>query len=244
MDLDQRAQEALTRSNGYLRSVDFDQMSAEDKALLYAELFEKHLVDCADIARHVIPPVFKHALPLLSDVAHWVEDFMAGDDALGDRHSLALVGRPGCGKTHAAWQVIKEILGRGHDKFTYKKAAKLLAELQPRSGSTSSDEERIAELVDIDLLVIDDLGAHKLTEWREEKIQQIVDGRWEKRHPLIITTNIPAARFSEHFGGRTGSRLGGMCRAVVFPNIDWRTFICHGCGQHGGVHKAGCKEVA
>jgi DNA replication protein DnaC len=73
------------------------------------------------------------------------------------------------------------------------------------------------------LLVLDDLGTERLSEYAAEVLFRIVDHREKEGLPMIITSNMTTPeRMRGHLGERIFSRLNGMCRPVVFECDDLR----------------------
>ena len=59
----------------------------------------------------------------------------------------------------------------------------------PASGT--SDREAYRTALDCEVLVLDDLGAHRVTDWVEDTVTSIITYRCNNRKPLIATTNLP-----------------------------------------------------
>jgi DNA replication protein DnaC len=79
-----------------------------------------------------------------------------------------------------------------------------------------------------DLLVIDDLGAEKGTEWVVEQLYRIVDYRYRMCLPLVVTTNLSGREIRDRFGDRILSRLVEACTAVKLTGDDKRSEALHG----------------
>lgn len=215
---EERSLAAIQRQEQEL--LEFEALSDEERQARYDRAIEEHREHLLRKALDEMPARFHRSIPLRPEVEAWFQDFRSGFPSDRERFSLVLIGRPGCGKSHTCFELIKKIAAFGWDEYNYQHAPSLLRNLTPRSGI--SDIDLINTLQKVDLLFLDDLGANKLTEWREEKILEVIDERWLRERPTVVTTNIPPDRFSDHFGARTASRLAGMCRVVKFPYVDYR----------------------
>jgi DNA replication protein DnaC len=93
--------------------------------------------------------------------------------------------------------------------------------------------------LDSEVLLLDDLGAHRVTDWVQDTVTSIVTHRCNNQKPLIATTNLPDAdvdgskttlkgtvgveyrrTLRDHIGDRARSRLFEMCHVIHMPNID------------------------
>ncbi|WP_318247386.1 ATP-binding protein [Priestia flexa] len=78
----------------------------------------------------------------------------------------------------------------------------------------------------IPLLVIDDLGVEKATEWSEEMMTQIFDERLSNKRPTIITSNYSIQELSKKYvAGRVGSRIEKMVFPVPMPEESVRSIV-------------------
>jgi DNA replication protein DnaC len=150
--------------------------------------------------------------------AAWARDFAA------DRHavkSLLLIGPTGTGKTYYAWSVLRAVAETGtQSRWQMHTAADLYAHLRPRDGEDShATFQRVA---DAPLLVLDDLGAAKWTEWIEEVTYRLINHRYEECLPSIFTSNLPPAKLRDALGERVASRLTEMCDRIVLKGDDRR----------------------
>ena len=102
---------------------------------------------------------------------------------------LMLSGSYGCGKTHLAAAVANTCVEYGMGTL-FLTVPDLLDWLRYSYGSTdASFEQRFEEIRNVGLLVLDDLGAQNTTPWAAEKLFQVIDYRYIRRLPLVVTTN-------------------------------------------------------
>jgi DNA replication protein DnaC len=163
---------------------------------------------------------------------------------------LLLVGPPGTGKTHLAVSALKMLIDRGFDCtfFDYQRLLDLIRQgWDPQAGTSS--REAYSTALEAGILLLDDLGSHRVTDWVEDTVTSIITTRCNERRPLIATTNLtdtemdggqrensfgrvstgPASAaihrttLAERIGVRARSRLFEMCRVVSMPLLpDYR----------------------
>jgi len=149
-----------------------------------------------------------------------------------DDKGLLLRGGVGTGKTHIAVGVLKRVLYRGHSglfcnvtdflqrlKNSYSLGASSFGR---KSGDAEDERDVMEEMQEVDLLVLDDLGAESPSAWSQDRIYLIVNSRYEMAKPMVVTTNCTDAELHEKIGPRTLSRLWEMCEVLDFPDGDYR----------------------
>ena len=143
---------------------------------------------------------------------------------------LLLRGRHGVGKTHLAVAMLREIIAtRGARGYFYetRELLKLVRDTFATAGESEMDVLR--PVLDADILVLDDLGAEKTSEWVQETLGLVVNTRYSERRPTIFTTNLddtadttnPNSMYVQ-LGARTRSRLFEMCHLVDMEGPDVR----------------------
>lgn len=115
----------------------------------------------------------------------------AHDIATGKLKWLTLLGGVDLGKTHLAIAICRERLSRGLPA-RYAYVPLLLDELRRGFGNTGelSYDNQFKFFCNVELLVLDDLGAESATPWVQEKLDTIVDYRWVNKLPLVVTSNL------------------------------------------------------
>lgn len=150
---------------------------------------------------------------------------------------LCLIGPPGIGKTHIAVALLRDLVTSKRARGLFYDVRDLLRVIR----STYNPVVRTAEMdilrpvMDAELLVLDDLGAEKASEWVEETMNLIVNTRYNERRPTIFTTNyedLPDDSELDSLKARVGfrlhSRLHEMCEFLEYDGGDYRMMPSNG----------------
>ena len=116
---------------------------------------------------------------------------------------LVLLGANGCGKTHLAAAIAVERLAAG-DRVAFTTVPDLLDELRATFAPDASErfERLFGRLRDVDLLVLDDLGAHQSSGWAQEKLYQLLNYRHLGRRPTVITSDLELTKLEPRIASR------------------------------------------
>ncbi len=149
----------------------------------------------------------------------------------GDHTGLLLIGPAGVGKTHLAAALLTDVIVRtGIHGLFYKTRDLLRAMRNSYNPAIQTTEQQILDpILACDLLVLDDLGAERMTDWVADTMDLIVDTRYSAGRPIVATTNFPNLTDPDETNGlfcrvgfRMHSRLQRMCRFVTVKGADYR----------------------
>jgi DNA replication protein DnaC len=144
---------------------------------------------------------------------------------------LLFAGPVGVGKTHLAAAILRELIERKGVPCLFYEFGALLKEIQDSYNpvSQSSESRVLSPVYQAEVLVLDELGASKPTDWVRNTMMQIINARYNERRLTIFTTNYRDERRSpsdetleDRVGVRLRSRLYEMCRTVVVDGEDYR----------------------
>ncbi|HEX8845121.1 MAG TPA: ATP-binding protein [Pyrinomonadaceae bacterium] len=143
---------------------------------------------------------------------------------------LLLMGACGVGKTHLSVAILRSLSEKGVPCLFYEFGA-LLKEIQNSYNAISQTSELkvLAPIFEAEVLVLDELGASKPTDWVRDTMMQIINTRYNDKKLTIFTTNYLDGRRSERdetledrIGVRLRSRLYEMCKTVLIEGEDYR----------------------
>ncbi len=214
------------------------QLRARNAALLAAARIPRRYEHC-ELGSYTAD--FPGAHPSLAH-AHLVACRFVEELDPRDGTGLLIIGQIGTGKTHLAVGIAKElILNKGLACLFYD-YRELLKEIQNSYNSTvqASELDVLRPVFETEVLVLDELGAVKPTEWVWDTVSLILNTRYNDNRTTIITTNYtdgPSAEADERhgvrrlnrdptlgdrIGDRMRSRLHEMCRVVKMEGEDFR----------------------
>lgn len=141
----------------------------------------------------------------------------------GARDGLVLNGSVGVGKTHLAVAAYRACVAGGVLPAIAVPVPALLDGLRP--GREPVEDLRACE--EARLLLLDDLAAERVTEWTGETLYRLIDARYARRLPTIVTTNAPGTMIRDTLGPRVASRLNGLGTVLILDGPDRRASTGH-----------------
>lgn len=143
------------------------------------------------------------------------------DDMMMKNQGLLFYGGVGTGKTFAAACIANYLLEQ-NCPVIMTSFVKLLETMQ---SFKEDDSVLLSRLNKAKLLIIDDLGAERSTDFALEKVYNIVDSRYRAKLPIILTTNLSMEEMKETSDirySRIYDRIFELCYPVQFTGRSWR----------------------
>lgn len=170
----------------------------------------------------IIPTRYKEVKE--SDIPKKIQDFIKNIKT--HKKGLYIHGTVGSGKTHLMYAIGKF----AEDKQIVSpiwvfNSTDLLRQLREDFNSSDKYENKhlFQKLLEFrGLLMIDDIGAEKLSDWVLETFYLIINKRYEEVFPTIFTSNYPLEDLAEKVGDRTVSRIIESCDVLPLSGKDKR----------------------
>ena len=146
---------------------------------------------------------------------------------------LLFVGTVGVGKTHLAVSILKGLTERGFPCLFYEFGT-LLKEIQDSYNPETRGSELsvLSPVLETEVLVLDELGATKPTNWVRDTMAHVINSRYNDKKVTIFTTNFADIRpsdkeetLADRIGERLRSRLYEMCTTVMMTGTDYRQVL-------------------
>src|SRR6266849_9174036 len=211
------------------------QVRARSQTLLAAARIPKRYEHCELASYTTDFPGAHHSL----EFAHLSASKFAQEYDPRDGTGLLIIGQIGTGKTHLAVGIIKELIVNKGIPCLFYDYRELLKQIQNSYNDSvkATELDVLRPVFETDVLVLDELGAVKPTEWVWDTVSLILNTRYNDNRTTIITTNFDdkpagaiggprgAARdetLGDRIGERMRSRLHEMCRIIKMEGRDFR----------------------
>lgn len=149
--------------------------------------------------------------------SRYVERF---DEMYRNHQGIMFCGGVGTGKSYTAAAIANELLAK-RVSVIMTSFIKLMKDL----GRLDEDDDLIKRLNQAKLLIIDDLGAERGTDYALEKVYDIIDSRYRSGKPIILTTNLEMSQMKKCEDiryARIYDRIFEMCYPVIVTGVSWR----------------------
>jgi len=136
---------------------------------------------------------------------------------------MLLLGKVGTGKTHLATSAASALINEHLVKAIYRTVGSVIGDIKATFSDKSGETEAhiMGELIGADLLVLDEVGATKQSEFELATLFSIINGRYEQGRPMIIVSNLSPAELNDALGVRCVDRIReNGCIGVAF---EWES---------------------
>lgn len=155
------------------------------------------------------------------------KDYVNKNITSANTNGLIIMGESGVGKTHLAASIANKLIE--NDKIVLMGRLTTLLDMikETFKDNTRSENELIELYSNVDMIIIDDLGTEKISNWALEKLYTIIENRNENRLPIIITTRFDKQGLIERFSQSQDdqlvdaiiSKLYQMCYGVTLKSM-------------------------
>ncbi|MGJ3438626.1 ATP-binding protein [Pseudomonas sp. Je.1.5.c] len=142
-----------------------------------------------------------------------------------DGRCIVMTGTPGTGKTHLAAAIASQVATTTSMTAVYRTVSSMLQFIKGSYGDKAeyTEAQAFASLVEPDLLILDEVGATKPSEYELATLFNVINGRYEDQRPTIVISNLDAGRLGEVLGERSVDRLReGRGIGLVFDGESQR----------------------
>lgn len=156
-------------------------------------------------------------------VSNYNREGIFGRGLLSYPGSILFTGPTGCGKTHLAVALCRELVRENKNgQIRFITTPELLLEIRATFGTkkpfdswdkgdpNQTEEQVIDNYSGVELLVLDDLGSEKTSDFTIQSLYLIIDRRNRELKPTIITTNLSLQEIEDNLSARIASRLADM----------------------------------
>lgn len=161
------------------------------------------LLEKAGVGRRMLGCSFENYKADLNPSAYQMAEEYAEQIDKRTGENLILCGITGSGKTHLAVSVLRYAAS----KFGMEAAFVTGVDLIEMLRANQDDEELVNKYKNVPILVIDDYGREKLTEWVEKTLFRIFNHRYNEMLPTIITSNLTAKNLQEEISEGLARRI-------------------------------------
>ena len=211
------------------------QLRARTQSLLAAARIPRRYEHC-ELGNFEFDGPYRSLAPARMAACRFVEEYPM------EKTGLLLIGTIGVGKTHLAVGIMKELLRSKGIPCLFCDYRELLKQIQNSYNDSvkTTELDVLRPIFETEVLVLDELGAVRPTEWVWDTVSLILNTRYNDKLTTNITTNFldgPSAKaegtggagranrddtLGDRIGDRMRSRLHEMCRIVSMMGTDFR----------------------
>jgi len=133
-------------------------------------------------------------------------------------------GNVGAGKTYTAAILANELMKRHFVEVLFLKMPEAVARIKKTFGSDKKnpDKDLFDKMREVEMLILDDLGIEKVSDWLADEIYQVVEHRYSNNLPMIITSNQSLSDIGQVYREQVASRITQKTKSIHFTQTDKR----------------------
>lgn len=200
-----------------------EELEIVDKKLAYRKRKAEQLLGNSGIGERFLEASFENyerkCMPAAFDAAVEYADEFDHNRGTG----LIFTGNVGTGKTHLAAAIASHIIKNFYVTVDFVVFTDTLSDIRNAIAKGSNETEAIEnQMCSSSLLIIDDLGKEKQSQFTNELLYRVINKRYKENLPVIITTNYTLQELAERLDYAVFSRIVEMCKAVDMTGDDYR----------------------
>lgn len=135
--------------------------------------------------------------------------------------NILMFGKTGLGKTHLSLAIANVVLQKGYSVL-YDSVINILRKIESEHFSYEHSAEMLDLVMDVELLILDDLGTEYETKFYSSTIYNIINTRLNRGKPTVISTNMDFGQIARRYDERVVSRITSMYTCLEFAGDDVR----------------------
>lgn len=161
----------------------------------------------------------------MQGVMEYCGKYALGVAAGTEEESLLLMGDVGLGKTYLSSAIANVVVEERKSVvyFTFSDFLDLIR--LHKFGDEEQYKQGVQRLLEADLIILDDLGAEKVTEFVGQELFNLINHRMNRRQPMVVSTNLTPDEVESYYGPRIASRMLYGFEALHLRGTDVREVL-------------------
>ena len=156
---------------------------------------------------------------VMSDIYNFCKKYAMNFNA--NSKGIFMAGETGLGKSHLSLAIAKAVIEKGYT-VAYGSAHDFLRTIEAENFGRAENNDTLGSLLDVDLLILDDLGAEFTSPFNLSVVYNIIDTRCNHQKPTIISSNLSLKELEDRYSPRVVSRLLSLFTYLRFVGKDIR----------------------
>ncbi len=201
--------------NGLMRQINIETINSVSALKLcdFSSFDLRYYSEETDPVTRVVPR------QIMSDIFSFCKKY--ADHFSPQMKGIFMVGETGLGKTHLSLAIAKAVIEKGYT-VAYGSVYDFLKTIEAEHFGRVENNDTLNILLDVDLLILDDLGAEFNSQFNLSAIYNLINTRCNRDRPTIINTNLTSKELEDRYSRRLVSRLFSLLTYLRFVGKDIR----------------------